>query len=83
MDSRIRFATPTPVTKGLVEAKVRFIRSNIRVPVPSFDDVHAYNKALLPACMAQSNKAHYLSERAGGSGAILEPAAKAAAYDTC
>jgi transposase len=46
--------------KGSVEAKVRFIRSNILVPVPSFDDVHAYNKALLPACMALSSKAHYL-----------------------
>lgn len=46
--------------KGSVEAKVRYIRSNLFVPIPVMADVRAYNKALLPQCMSLSDKRHYL-----------------------
>ena len=45
--------------KGAVEAKVRYVRSNMFVPVPSIRDVREYNRELLPACMEIASKEHY------------------------
>ena len=45
--------------KGSVEAKVRYIRANLFVPVPRITDPAKYNAKLLCACMALS-KDHYL-----------------------
>lgn len=45
--------------KGNVESKVRFIRSNLFVPVPRFWRIDSFNKRLLDRCCALS-KEHYL-----------------------
>lgn len=45
--------------KGNVESKVRFIRSNLFVPVPRFHGVESFNRRLLDRCYALS-KPHYL-----------------------
>lgn len=45
--------------KGNVESKVGYHRRNILVPVPSFDDIEAYNKELLDICYADGKRNHY------------------------
>ena len=45
--------------KGAVEAKVRYLRSNLFVPIPRITDVTKYNARLLDSCMALS-KEHYI-----------------------
>lgn len=45
--------------KGNVESKVRFVRSNLFVPVPRFWRIDSFNKRLLDRCCALS-KEHYL-----------------------
>lgn len=45
--------------KGNVENKVGYHRRNILVPVPSFDDLEAYNKELLGICCDDGNRNHY------------------------
>lgn len=47
--------------KGSVEAKVRYLRSNLFVPVPKLYDLARYNERLLGACEALS-KDHYRKE---------------------
>ena len=45
--------------KGNVESKVRFVRSNLFVPVPRFCNVDSFNERLLGRCYSLS-KSHYL-----------------------
>ena len=45
--------------KGAVENKVGAVRRDLFVPVPRFENIHAYNKRLLDRCMARSQKDHY------------------------
>lgn len=45
--------------KGSVEAKVRYLRSNLFVPVPKITDLVKYNKTLPEKCMALL-KNHYI-----------------------
>lgn len=45
--------------KGHVENKVGYHRRNILVPLPSFDDLRAYNQELLDTCFEDGNRNHY------------------------
>ena len=45
--------------KGAVENAVGAIRRNLFVPMPSIDNVRAYNKRLLGKCMDRASKDHY------------------------
>ena len=45
--------------KGAVENKVGATRRDLFVPLPRFENIHAYNKHLLDRCMARSKKEHY------------------------
>ena len=45
--------------KGNVESKVRFVRSNLCVPIPRFRNVDSFNERLLGRCRSLS-KSHYL-----------------------
>ncbi|MEC4296003.1 IS21 family transposase [Adlercreutzia shanghongiae] len=56
-----RFCNPASGNeKGNVEAKVRYLRANLFVPVPQIASVAAYNRRLPDECMALSEKGHYL-----------------------
>lgn len=46
--------------KGSVENKVGYIRSNLFVPIPSFDSGRRFNKTLLARCMELSEKPHWI-----------------------
>ena len=46
--------------KGTVEQAVRFIRKNLLVPLPQFDDFNAYNKELLKRSSELLKREHYI-----------------------
>ena len=46
--------------KGAVENAVGAVRRNVFVPMPRVDNLRAYNKRLLDACMGRADKDHYL-----------------------
>ena len=46
--------------KGAVENAVGAVRRNVFVPMPRVDNLRAYNKRLLNACMGRADKGHYL-----------------------
>ena len=46
--------------KGAVENAVGAVRRNVFVPMPRVDNLRAYNKRLLNACMGRADKDHYL-----------------------
>ncbi len=57
---QIRFCNPQAGwEKGNVERKVGYERSNLFVPVPSFDDMEAYNRSLLPLHEDKASELHY------------------------
>lgn len=45
--------------KGNVERKVGYDRSNLFVPVPSYDDIEEYNRELLPMHQIKAAEDHY------------------------
>ena len=45
--------------KGSVENAVGYVRRNLFVPVPTFDNLEEYNKELLIKCDAELNETHY------------------------
>ncbi len=45
--------------KGNVENKVGYVRRNMFVPAPEFNDIEAYNKRLLDQCDKNMQRAHY------------------------
>lgn len=49
--------------KGSVENKVGYHRRNFLVPVPSFQDLEAFNLELLQRCAEDHQRAHYRKER--------------------
>jgi transposase len=49
--------------KGSVENKVGYHRRNFLVPVPSFEDLQAFNAQLLDRCAEAHQRAHYRKER--------------------
>ncbi len=49
--------------KGCVEAGIRYMRRNLLVPVPSFDNLTDYNKLLLDRATELHNRAHYITEQ--------------------
>lgn len=49
--------------KGSVEAKVKYIRSNALVPVPTITDFDKKNAELLEWCEKDAQRAHYKDER--------------------
>ena len=46
--------------KGTVEQGVRFMRRNLLVPVPSFNNLEEYNKYLLDRCKELLKREHYV-----------------------
>jgi transposase len=55
-----RFCTPyAGHEKGNVENKVRYIRNNLFVPVPAFDDREAFNRQLLTDHEKKAAELHY------------------------
>lgn len=50
--------------KGTVEQGVRFMRRNLLVPLPSFDDFDAFNKELLDKSKDLLKKEHYVLKQA-------------------
>ena len=49
-----------PNEKGTVEQGVRFMRRNLLVPLPSFDDFDAFNKELLEESKNLLKREHYV-----------------------
>jgi transposase len=49
--------------KGSVENKIGYHRRNLLVPVPSFDDLEAFNAGLLQRCLQDHQREHYRKER--------------------
>lgn len=49
--------------KGNVENKVGYLRRNLLVPIPRFDDLQEYNRKLLRECMADTERQHYKKEK--------------------
>ena len=45
--------------KGSVENKVGYLRRNLLVPVPEFDDIDIFNKSLLSMCEKDMMREHY------------------------
>jgi transposase len=57
---RVRFCNPyAGYEKGNVERKVGYIRANLFVPVPSFQDLTAYNRMLLDLHREKASEIHY------------------------
>lgn len=55
-----RFCNPrSGWEKGNVERKVGYDRSNLFVPVPSYTDIVAYNRCLLPSHEIKASEEHY------------------------
>jgi hypothetical protein len=48
--------------KGNVENKVGYLRRNLLVPVPRFDDLRTFNQRLLERCDEDMNRPHYKKE---------------------
>lgn len=48
--------------KGNVENKVGYLRRNLLVPVPQFDDLKAFNQKLLMLCDQDMHRPHYKKE---------------------
>ncbi len=48
--------------KGSVENKVGYLRRNLLVPVPRFDDLKAFNRGLLEQCDRDMRRPHYKKE---------------------
>ena len=48
--------------KGNVENKVGYLRRNLLVPIPHFEDLDVYNKALLEKCTEDHKREHYDKE---------------------
>ena len=48
--------------KGSVENKVGYLRRNLLVPVPQFDDLKAFNRGLLKQCDQDMHRPHYKKE---------------------
>jgi transposase len=56
----IRFCNPDAGhEKGNVETKIRYDRSNLFVPIPVYDDIFAYNQALLDKHALKASEEHY------------------------
>jgi transposase len=49
--------------KGNVENKVGYLRRNMLVPIPLFNNIKEYNKELLERCMNDLNREHYKKEK--------------------
>jgi transposase len=49
--------------KGSVENKIGYHRRNFLVPVPSFEDLEAFNAQLLERCAQDHQREHYRKER--------------------
>ena len=49
-----------PNEKGTVEQGVRFMRRNLLVPLPSFDDFDLFNKELLDKSKELLKREHYV-----------------------
>lgn len=45
--------------KGHVENKVGYVRRNLLVPIPEFDDIREFNKELLKKCELDMHRKHY------------------------
>ena len=52
-----------PNEKGTVEQAVRYMRRNLLVPLPEFDDIDAYNKELLDRCKDALKREHYIYKK--------------------
>lgn len=52
--------------KGNVENKVGFIRNNLFVPVPAYDDIEGFNADLLARCSEGASTVHYRKQRTWG-----------------
>lgn len=52
-----------PNEKGTVEQAVRYMRRNLLVPLPSFDDFEEYNKDLLDKCKNALKREHYIQKK--------------------
>lgn len=60
MGFEARYCSPdSGQEKGSVERKVAFLRTELFVPVPSFDDIEAFNAGLLGRCAFQEAETHY------------------------
>jgi len=54
------FCTPrSPNEKGVVENAVKFVRKNLFVPIPRFDDLEEYNHQLLDKCTSYFGRKNY------------------------
>ena len=61
---RLVFMNPMkPNEKGTVEQAVRFMRRNLLVPIPSFDDLNEFNKELLDKCTSALKREHYIYKK--------------------
>lgn len=59
-----RFCSPhAGHEKGNVENKVRYVRNNLFVPIPSFDDWDAFNRQLLEAHKKKATEIHYKKQQ--------------------
>lgn len=52
-----------PNEKGTVEQAVRYMRRNLLVPLPEFDDIDKYNKELLKKCKEALKREHYVYKK--------------------
>ena len=52
-----------PNEKGTVEQAVRYMRRNLLVPLPEFDDIDAFNKELLDKCKEALKREHYIYKK--------------------
>ncbi len=48
--------------KGSVEAGVRYVRRNLLVPIPKFDDIISFNKELLVNSTKLHDREHYIAQ---------------------
>ena len=49
--------------KGNVENKVGYLRRNLLVPIPEFNDLNEFNKILLGRCMKDMKRVHYKKDK--------------------
>jgi transposase len=60
---KAEFCNPdSPQEKGSVENKVGYIRRNLLLPVPTIEDLDAFNRDLLEHCMKDMERNHYVKK---------------------